>query len=169
MTPAAASSPPAAAADLPAMFRAAMRHLAASVAIVVAKGEEGPIGMAATSLTSLTLDPPALIICVNRSANIHGRLAPSVALSVNLLASHQHGIAAAFGGGLPTDRRFSIGAWRENAHGLPALEAAQANLGCVIDALLAYGTHSIVVARVVDVTIRYDSTALIYQKGAYRD
>ena len=45
--------------DLPDTFKAAMRRLAASVSIVVAKGDEGPVGMAATSITSLTVDPPA--------------------------------------------------------------------------------------------------------------
>ena len=46
--------------DVPVMFRAAMRRLAASVSIVVARGDDGPVGMAATSITSLTADPPAV-------------------------------------------------------------------------------------------------------------
>jgi len=149
------------------LFRAAMRRLAASVAIVVACGDEGPTGIAATSITSLTIDPPAVLVCVNRAASLHALLVPTAPLSINLLSRHQHEISAAFGGGVPRDRRFGIGDWRDNGHGLPLLTEAQANLRCVIDAMLAYGTHSIVIARVLEVSVSDAVEPLIYQDGAY--
>ena len=71
--------------ELPLQFRAAMRRLAASVAIVAARGEHGPVGMAATSVTSLTVDPPAVLICVNRATVLHGLLVPTAPLSVTLV------------------------------------------------------------------------------------
>lgn len=152
---------------LPALFRTAMRRLAASVAVVVARGEEGPIGMAATSITSLTVDPPAVLVCVNRTASLHALLVPTAPLSVNILSRDQQDISAAFGGGVPRDRRFSVGDWRQNARELPELAGAQANLCCVIDAMLAYGTHSIVIARVVEARVSDTVSPLIYQDGAY--
>jgi flavin reductase (DIM6/NTAB) family NADH-FMN oxidoreductase RutF len=153
--------------ELPAQFRAAMRRLAASVAVVAAKGEAGPVGMAATSVTSLTIDPPAVLICVNRSTLLHGLIVPTAGLSVNLLSRDQQEVSAAFGGGLPQDERFRVGDWREGFNGLPELAGAQANLSCVIDAMLAYGTHSIVIARVLRATVSDVVTPLIYQDGAY--
>jgi flavin reductase (DIM6/NTAB) family NADH-FMN oxidoreductase RutF len=153
--------------DLPATFRAAMRRLAASVAIVVARGEDGPIGMAATSITSLTVDPPALLVCVNRATSLHALLVPTAPLSVNLLSRHQREISAAFGGEVQRDKRFGIGMWREGENGLPELAEAQANLSCVIDAMLAYGTHSIVIARVLEARVGAEVEPLIYQDGAY--
>lgn len=153
--------------DLPGQFRSAMRRLAASVGIVVAMGDNGPVGIAATSVTSLTVDPPAVLICVNRAASLHAHLDPTTPLSVNLLAHSQQDVSAAFGGGLPHDQRFTIGDWREGANGLPSLVGAQANLNCVIDAMLAYGTHSIVIARVLGVTLSGDVDPLIYQDGKY--
>ncbi len=153
--------------ELPAQFRAAMRRLAASVAVVAAKGEAGPIGMAATSVTSLTIDPPAVLICVNRSTLLHGLLVPTAPVSVNLLAKDQQAVSAAFGGGVPQEERFSIGDWREGLNGVPELVGAQANLSCVIDAMLAYGTHSIVIARVLRATVSDIVAPLIYQDGAY--
>jgi flavin reductase (DIM6/NTAB) family NADH-FMN oxidoreductase RutF len=149
------------------MFRAAMRRLAASVSIVVARGDDGPVGIAATSITSLTIDPPAVLVCVNRAASLHALLTPTAPLSVNLLSRCQQEVAAAFGGGLPAPRRFGVGSWSTGANGLPALEGAQANLCCVIDAMLAYGTHSIVIARVLDVKVSKEVAPLIYQDGAY--
>ncbi|MCP3733493.1 flavin reductase family protein [Sphingomonas sp. RP10(2022)] len=153
--------------DLPAVYRAAMRRLAASVAIVVARGDDGPVGMAATSITSLTVDPPAVLVCVNRATSLHAVLVPTAPLSVNLLSRDQQAVSAAFGGGVPRGERFATGDWRDGANGLPALEGAQAHLCCVIDAMLAYGTHSIVIARVLAAEIGGEVAPLIYQDGRY--
>lgn len=154
-------------ADLPAQFRAAMRRLAASVTVVVANGDNGPVGMAATSVTSLTADPPAVLVCVNRATALHALLVPTAPLSVNLLSRDQQDVSAAFGGGLPHEQRFAVGTWRQTDTGLPALDGAQANLSCVIDAMLAYGTHSIVIARVLKAEVSADVAPLIYQDGGY--
>lgn len=153
--------------ELAATFRAAMRRLAASVTVVVARGDEGPVGMAATSVTSLTVDPPAVLVCVNRTAGLHALLEPTAPLSVNLLSRNQRDVSSAFGGGVPREQRFSIGDWREGENGLPMLEGAQANLGCVIDTMLAYGTHSIVIARVITARIGGEVAPLVYQDGGY--
>lgn len=153
--------------DLPDIFKAAMRRLAASVSIVVAKGDEGPVGMAATSITSLTVDPPAVLVCVNRMTSLHALLVPTAPLSVNLLARHHREVSMAFGGGVPREERFKVGDWQEAANGLPMLADAQANLECVIDAMLAYGTHSIVIARVIRGRVSETVAPLIYQDGGY--
>lgn len=149
------------------MFRAAMRRLAASVAIVVAKGDHGPVGIAATSVTSLTADPPAVLVCVNRTASLHAVLEPTAPLSVNLLSRDQQTVSAAFSGGVAREERFKAGTWREGHNGLPVLDGAQANLLCVVDAMLAYGTHSIVIARVLEAQVSDTVAPLIYQDGGY--
>ena len=84
-----------------------------------------------------------------------------------VLARDQQDVSAAFGGGVPQEERFRIGEWREGPDGVPELVGAQANLACVIDAMLAYGTHSIVIARVLRATVSDAVTPLIYQDGAY--
>jgi flavin reductase (DIM6/NTAB) family NADH-FMN oxidoreductase RutF len=153
--------------DLAGTFKAAMRRLAASVSIVVAKGDQGPVGMAATSITSLTVDPPAVLVCVNRMTSLHALLVPTAPLSVNLLARHHRDVSMAFGGGMPREERFKVGDWQEADNGLPQLADAQANLECVIDAMLAYGTHSIVIARVIRARVSDTVAPLIYQDGGY--
>lgn len=153
--------------EVPVMFRTAMRGLAASVAIVVARGDDGPVGIAATSVTSLTVSPPAVLVCVNRATSLHALLMPTAPLSVNLLSRDQQDVSAAFGGDVPREKRFDHGKWQDGANGLPELTDAQANLRCVIDAMLAYGTHSIVVARVLEVKLRKTAAPLIYHDGGY--
>jgi flavin reductase (DIM6/NTAB) family NADH-FMN oxidoreductase RutF len=163
----AAAPAPAANLDVTEGFRGAMRRLASGVAIVVARGADAPTGMAATSITSLTMDPPAVLVCVNQTAGIHPCLAPGAAITVNLLSRHQKDVSAAFGGAVPRDKRFEVGAWSDDLHGLPVLDEAQANLSCTIDSVTPYGTHSIVVARVEAVKLSEAIEPLIYQNGAY--
>jgi len=162
-----ASAAPLADETLPQAFRAAMRRLASAVAVVTAMGDDGPVGIAATSITSLTVDPPAVLVCVNRATALHACLAPGAPLSVSILSRHQREVSAAFGGGVPRERRFEIGIWNAGANGLPVLAEAQANLLCAIESLVPYGTHSIVIARVEAARVSEAVAPLIYQDGAY--
>jgi len=144
-----------------------MRRLASAVAIIVAKGEGEPVGMAATSITSLTMDPPAVLVCINQSAGIHACLAPGCPISVNLLSRDQRDVSAAFGGAAPRDKRFEVGDWTRDSHDLPMLEEAQANLSCTIESITPFATHSIVIARVDAVRLSEQVDPLIYQNGGY--
>lgn len=153
--------------DLPQAFRAAMRRLASTVGVVTAHGRDGPVGMAATSITSLTLEPPAVLVCVNRSAGLHGCLTPGAPLAVSILSRHQHEVSRAFGGALPRERRFEIGRWEKDGRGLPMLAEAQANLECTVTSLVPFGTHSVVIATVDAVRVSELVAPLIYQDGDY--
>ncbi|HUD95581.1 flavin reductase family protein [Sphingobium sp.] len=154
-------------ADVTSGFRGAMRRLASGVAIVVTRGDGALVGMAATSITSLTMDPPALLLCINQSAGIHPCLSSGCPITVNLLSRHQRDVSAAFGGAVPREKRFEVGRWENDGHGLPMLDGAQANLSCTIDSMMPFGTHSIVVARVEAVRLSESVEPLIYQDGAY--
>lgn len=153
--------------DLPLAFRAAMRRLASTVAVVTARGPDGPVGMAATSITSLTVDPPSVLFCVNRAASLHACLIPGAPINLSLLSRHQRDVSVAFGGGVPRHQRFDVGLWRYDRHDLPTLSDAQANLACEVDQMVPYATHSIVIARVRRASVSPAVAPLIYQDGAY--
>ena len=155
-------------ADLMTGFRGAMRRLASGVAIVTAKGDDGrPVGMAATSITSLTMDPPAVLVCINQAAGIHPCLSPGAPIGINILSRHQRDISAAFGGAVPRDKRFEVGRWATDHNALPILEEAQANLSCSIASITPFGTHSIVIAHVEAVRVSEAVEPLIFQDGGY--
>ncbi len=154
-------------ADVALGFRSAMRRLASGVAIVTAQGEEAPVGMAATSITSLTMDPPAVLVCINQSASIHPHLSPKAPISINILSQHQRDVSAAFGGTVARDKRFTVGHWVPDHNALPMLDEAQANLSCAIEQIMPYGTHSIVIARVEAVRVSEMVEPLIFQDGKY--
>jgi flavin reductase len=151
--------------DLPTTFRLAMRRLAATVSVVTAAPR---LGMAATSVASLTLDPPALLVCVNRTASIFPALVRGAAFCVNVLASTHGDLSAAFGGRLPREARFGVGDWRFDGDpetATPWLADAQSNIFCRVDALLDYGTHRIIVGLVERVRLHGAVDPLIWSDG----
>lgn len=153
--------------DLASAFRLAMRRLASTVSIITAAPR---FGMAATSVASLTLDPPALLVCVNRDASIFPALGQGASFCVNVLASSHGELSAAFGGKLPREARFGVGDWRFGEDGgdtatPPWLADAQSNIFCRVDAWLDYGTHRIVVGRVEQVRLHGAVDPLIWSDG----
>ncbi|WP_300297752.1 flavin reductase family protein [Ferrovibrio sp.] len=153
---------------LEAAFRAAMRRLAATVTVISTRSESGlRHGMTATAVTSVSADPPAVLACVNRSAALHAQLGLGRRLCINLLHCSQQRLSEVFSGAVEGEDRFAQGEWLSDAEGVPYLADAQANIFCEVEALHAYGTHSICIGRVVQVVCRPDVAPLVYQDGAY--
>jgi len=153
--------------DLADGLRLAMRRLASGVAIITAKASDGPIGMAATSITSLSMDPPSLLICVNQRASLHACLSVGVRFGITLLSAGQQEIAAAFGSSAARAVRFTSGGWSVDADGVGSLAGSQANLACAVEQLIQYGTHTVVIGRVDGVTAAGEGAPLIYCDGRY--
>lgn len=149
-------------------FRNAMRRLASAVGVLTANGPSGPLGMAASSITSLTVEPPALLVCVNRSASFHACMAEGQTFCVNLLSRDQRDICDAFGSPARRQERFVGDCWSTDpSNDLPVLANAQANLACFVTRAIPYGTHSIVIGEVSAVRLSGDVAPLIYQDGGY--
>lgn len=165
-----APAPPVVAAgeELPQAFRSAMRRLASAVAVVTARGCDGPVGIAVTSITSLSMEPPAVLVCINQSATFHQCLEEGAAIAISILSRDQQEVSMAFGGNsIPREKRFEVGEWQADGDAAPALCDAQANLSCRIESVQPYGSHSIVIARVEGVRLCGEVAPLIYQNGAY--
>jgi flavin reductase len=150
-----------------AEFRKAMRRLTSAVTVITTCHESCRYGMTATAVTSVSADPPSLLICINRSSSVHDPLIGSGRFCVNILLAEQTDIAAAFSGGVPQEMRFSQGSWAADETGVPFLHDAQANIFCEADAISSYGTHSIIVGKVADVLVHDRVTPLLYQNGRY--
>lgn len=158
----AAPPDPALAAD----FKAAMRQLAATVTLVTTFEDNGPHGMTATAVSSLSADPPSVLVCINRAARMHGPTSRSRHFCLNLLAAGQLDLCEAFGARRGLDR-FAVGEWREGPHRLPWLNGNAATLFCAVDEALNYGTHTIFIGRIEQVDVDRDARPLVYQDGAF--
>jgi flavin reductase len=163
---ASSTSPAEAAMNLSDDLRRALRQVASSVAIVAAHGTSNPIGMTATALSVVSLTPPALLVCVNRTCQLHTAILERRAFRISYLSQAQSEVASVFGGGRAQEERFAVGSWDlDAAHG-PALRGSLASFGCSLSSQLDHGTHTIFVGTVEDV--RFGSERpLLYRDGAY--
>jgi flavin reductase len=103
-------------------FRSAMRHVAATVYAVTTGHGGGRYGILATAVSSLSFEPPSLLVCVNRSASLHAPLASAEVFCVNVLGLGNRDVAEHFMMPAATDR-FAVGEWEES-HGVPVLATA---------------------------------------------
>jgi flavin reductase (DIM6/NTAB) family NADH-FMN oxidoreductase RutF len=153
----------------PDAFRLAMRQLASGVSIVTLGEGDARNGLTATSVSSLSADPPTLIVCVNRSASLYPRLTKGERIGVSVLAAGHTEYADAFAGrtALKGPDRFRDGRWTTTVGGVSILVDAIAAFECEIDELVERGSHAIVIGRVVAALARPACGALIYWRGAY--
>jgi flavin reductase (DIM6/NTAB) family NADH-FMN oxidoreductase RutF len=154
-----------------APFRQGMRALVGAVTVIAVQDDHGyATGLTATAVCSLSADPPSLLVCVNRSSTIASGLRQDAIFSVNVLAEDQIDVAQAFGGqkALRGAARFVYGSWIRSAHDAPLLVNARASFECVVEKVMDYATHHIVIGRVSDVHLRHPSPkALLYGDGRY--
>lgn len=146
--------------------RAALRRLAGSVAVVTSRHDGRRFAMSVTAVDALSLDPPAVLVCINRSTAIHPPIAAGADFAINLLGRSHEDIARACGGYMKGDERFTLGQWRDDG-GAPVLEGAQATLLCRQDGRFDYGTHTIFVGRVVEAISGDVVDPLLYADGGY--
>jgi flavin reductase (DIM6/NTAB) family NADH-FMN oxidoreductase RutF len=156
------------AAALADALRRAMRGVAATVTIVTTEHRGERFGITASSFTSVSLEPPSVLVAINRDASLHDPLLARGVFAVNVLAAGSAPLARRFAdSGLGCGERFRHGHWRSHASGLPLLEEAQTRLICRVRHCLEVGTHSLVVGLVEAIERGSDLPPLIYADGGY--
>jgi flavin reductase (DIM6/NTAB) family NADH-FMN oxidoreductase RutF len=153
--------------DIAARLREGLRRLAKAVVIITARDGQQRYAMAATAVSELSMDPPSLLICVNRAAGLHPALAAGANFCVNILHASQEAISAACGGQMRGEMRFQQGDWADSAGGYPYLQDAQASFMCRNDRAIDYGTHTIFIGLVEDVRVSGPVDPLVYVDGGY--
>lgn len=149
-------------------FRDAMRRLAGSVTVVtVDLGGDERHGTTATAVTSLSMEPPSLLVCFNRDSRLHGMLGAADRFCVNLLHIDNVEVASLFSSPVSSAERFAGGKWRTPKGGAPALADAQSSIQCVKVQQIDYGSHSIFIGRVLSVANRAAIEPLVYCNGGY--
>jgi flavin reductase len=152
--------------ELSLEFRHAMRRLAATVCVVTCADAEGWHGMTATAVTSVSVEPPALLVCVNQLTSFYRKLGASRIFCVNLLGVPHVAISQAFSGKLRGAERFSAGNWLV-ARSMPYLADAQAAIFCKAESVTHFGTHGIFIGIVEEVRLVNGCGPLLYEAGHY--
>ena len=150
-------------------FRHAMGALPAGVAIIACGAGETRAGCTATSVTSLSLAPPTLIVCLARTSTTLGRLREAGAFSINLLAARHQALAHRFSGhsGVHGPRRFDSAQWVTLSTGAPVLADALAAFDCLVEEVIERHSHAIVLGAVVSLKEGVDEPVLARRRGAY--
>jgi flavin reductase (DIM6/NTAB) family NADH-FMN oxidoreductase RutF len=150
-------------------FRGAMRHLAGGVSVITAGRGRDISGMTVTSVSSLSVDPPALIVSINREASSWPLVKRYGFFGVNILTSDQLDVAERFTGkgGLKGAARFAGADWTTRASGVPLLVGALAAIDCEVEDVVERHSHAIVIGRVLDVAVSARTAALAYWQGRY--
>ena len=150
-------------------FRTAMRQLTGGVSIITAGRGRDISGMTVTSVASLSVDPPALIVSVNRNASSLPLLKRYGFFGVNILTSDQLDIAERFTGkdGLKGADRFAGAEWTTRVSGVPLLVGALAAIDCEVEEIIERHSHAIIIGRVRDLQVSSRTAALAYWHGQY--
>ena len=150
-------------------FRMAMRRLAGGVSIISSAGPNGPLGVTATAVVSLTAEPPSVLCCLNRSLDLETLVKATGRFAVNMLrADHQH-LAERFAGmqGVRGSAKFDQGNWEILPSDVPVLGDSLVSFDCRVDSILEVGTHSAFVGLIDDVFFGESGDPLVYYNGAF--
>jgi flavin reductase len=153
-------------ADVSERFRQAMRRVASTVNVITVCVGGEPMGITATAMSSLAMDPPSLLVCINRAAALHGSMEDVSHFGVNVLHRDQEHLAQMFADRSKAPLRFIEG-WHLDCALPPRLLHAQASILCRRTDHHQFGTHSIFIGVVEDVVVRPEIDPLIYLDGRY--
>ncbi|QHC28202.1 MULTISPECIES: flavin reductase family protein [unclassified Streptomyces] len=150
----------------PDLLRSTFRRHAAGVAVITARGAAGPVGFTATSLTSVSAEPPMISFGVGTGASSWPAMAEADHIGVHILGEHQGDLAATFARS-GADRFGAPTAWRDGPEGVPVLDDVLAWLVCRIVARVPAGDHRIVLAEVVLGDPTGGGRPLLYHQGRF--
>jgi flavin reductase (DIM6/NTAB) family NADH-FMN oxidoreductase RutF len=151
----------------PLLFRRVMGRFATGVTVVTGLDSDGdPFGFTANSLSSVSLHPPLVSVCVDRRADSHDPLIDSGAFAVNILTDRQESVARRFAS--PADRagRWEGLDWRAGPHGLPVFEGVLGWIVCRVFDTVGAGDHTLLIGAVEEAD-GAEGSPLLYFRGAY--
>lgn len=148
-------------------LRAGLRRLAKAVVVITSRHEGRRYAMAATAVSELSMAPPSLLVCVNKSASISVPLGAGADFAINILNSSHQAVSTLCSGKVKGEERFALGSWTTGALDLPIIEDAQAVFHCRSVDTFSYGTHDILIGEVVETRTYGAVDPLVYVDGSY--
>jgi flavin reductase len=153
-----------------AEFRKALGSFATGVTVITVDYENEVHGMTANAFSSVSLDPPLVLVCVDHRARTHAHLHARKRFGVNVLAENQQVISEYYARPAQDHRHAEQEAgahFDRTAHGTPVLNGALAYLECRLHTAQDAGDHTIFIAEVEEVVVR-GGDPLLYYRGEYR-
>lgn len=150
-------------------FKQGMRCLASGVSLITTSNGDDRYGLIATSVVSVSGEPPTLLVCVNSETTAHDPMISSGVFCVNLLGQEDKHIAAIFSDKLRRDERFVRGDWTTLKTGAPSLKSAIVSFDCEIATKLEYASHTVFFGTIKAISFGNRAIEpLVYAQGQYR-
>lgn len=158
-------------ADHGASLRQAMRFMAGGVSVITVGTGADRTGLTVTTATSLSMEPPTMVICVNRSASAWPVIQRHRHFAVNILAAHQSDVAERFAGrgGVKGVERYDGAEWSTLASGASGLQGALAVIDCTVEEIIERHSHAIIIGAVISATAGLGQSVdpLVYGHGRF--
>ena len=152
-----------------AQFKLAMSHFASGVTVVTTEHEGTPYGMTVASFASLSLHPPLVLVCIEKTVKTHDALSGAGQVGVSILAQTQADLSGRFASKKIDDKFAGVATTPGDALGVPLLNGAVCALECRVHSELPGGDHTIFVGEVVSVRAEdRDEAPLVYFRSGYR-
>jgi flavin reductase (DIM6/NTAB) family NADH-FMN oxidoreductase RutF len=149
-----------------ARFKQVLSHWVTGVTIVTARDGDYIHGMTVSAFTEVSLDPPLVLVCADKSSNTHPVIAAGRVFAVNILGSDQAELSNRFASKKTEHVRFEGLAYATGETGAPLIDGVVANLDCRLVAAHDHGDHTVYIGEVVDVRY-HERDPLVYRNGSY--
>ncbi len=147
-------------------FKSALSRFASGITVITTvDGSGAPVGLTVTAFSSVSLHPPLVLVCVDKSANSHPAIALKGHFVVNMLAEEQEQLSSLFAS-RSVQNRFAHMPYRLNSNKIPVLDGCLASLECQVENIYEGGDHTIFVASVLDASTG-EGKPLLYFAGRY--
>lgn len=146
-------------------FRRAVGHFASGVTVVTARHEGCDYGITLSALSSLSMDPPMVLICVNRSAPSHDAIKNSGVFVAHLLARHQRRLAGQFS--RPAANKFAGVTFTRSAAGPIVIARTLAHFVCRVAHTVPGGTHTVFLSDMLSAEVATGLEPLVYYRGGF--
>lgn len=150
----------------PEQFRLALGQFASGITVVTVNHRGALNGSTISAFSSLSLDPPLVLVCLAHTATSHALIRRSGRFAVNILAGDGETLSRRFAG--RAEDKFAGVEYRLGSNGVPLLEGASTTIECDLAAEHPGGDHTIFVGAVTAVNVRQEGAPLLYYRGRYR-
>lgn len=148
-------------------LKEALRRFAKAVFVVTTVQDGVPMAMTATAICEVSMAPPSMLVCINKSASLYPALTLGAQFALSILHHTQARIASNCAGAVTREQRFAEGEWLYTDVGVPYLVDAQASIICRTANIVDHGTHGIFIGEVSQVLLAGRPDPLVYLDGQF--
>lgn len=148
-----------------ARFRQVLGHFASGVTVITARPDDGPVGLAVGSFTSVSLDPPLVGFLPDKGSSSWPKIEAAGSFCVNILSDHQEDVCRRFA--MKGEDKFAGLGWRDSGVGAPLIDGVLAWIDCDIHSVTEAGDHYFVLGAVRDLGVADEGLPLLFFRGGF--